>query len=764
MSWTVNSRDLSPQALLNEESLFSLANGYLGVRGNFEEGYGDGMASIRGTYINAFYDTVDIAYGEKFVGYPVTQQKLLNVIDAQTITIALVEEESAEEVSLFAGEVLAYERVLRLDQGVSERRLHWRSPRGKEVKLTFKRLVSFTKRELFLQEVTVEPVNFYGTLQLTVEVNGDVENYTAKNDPRVATGDAKRLTVTRAGHRNGTMFAEAVTERSKLQTACAVACDLSVPFEREDAVTDTAVQAVFTCDLTQTVIFTKKNVFTDTLRHGEQPLARAGELVDGLKAYTFKEAAEAQAAYLRRFWQTTDVQINGEAKLQEAIRFNLYHLLQAVGRDRHANIAAKGLSGEGYEGHYFWDTEIYMLPVFSLTNPELAKHLLLYRHTILKAARARAREMGHKQGALYPWRTIDGSECSAYYPAGTAQYHISGDVAYSYVQYYLATKDVDFLVKYGAEVLFETARLWLDVGHEQDGAFKIDAVTGPDEYTCIVNNNYYTNAMAKYNLTWAAKVYALLQEKAEEPLRALARRIKLTPAEVSTWQQAAERMYLPYDPERGINPQDDTFLQKAVWDFANTPKENYPLLLHYHPLTLYRHQVCKQADTVLAHFLLEDEQPFAVIKNSYDYYEQITTHDSSLSSCVYSMMAAKVGYEEKAYRYFTETARLDLDNLHGNTKDGLHMANMGGTWLAIVFGFAGLRLKETGISFAPMLPREWQSYAFNLMYEGNLLRVTVTEKEMSIQLVEGERLNVAIDGRVYKVNRAAGVKVPLIRQ
>ncbi|WP_127486016.1 glycoside hydrolase family 65 protein [Paenibacillus ehimensis] len=740
MTWTLTNNELTPKALLNLESLFSLGNGYLGVRGNFEEGYRPEMVSIRGTYQNAFHDVIEIPYGEKLYAFPGTQQKLLNVIDAQTIKIYLGDDE--EEFSLFAGEAVAYERRLHLDRGYSERTVHWRSPGGKEVKLHFRRVVSMTVRELFAIDLRIEPVNFNGKVKVVSTVNGDVSNFADPNDPRVASGHTKRLQVEEAGEKQGYVYAVDRTLASGLKTACVSRHTATGAAD----IKSRSGETVLTFHLTEPIRVTKWNVYTDTLRHRENLVDQAIGIHERLGGLTFEDVLDAQQAYLDEFWVNADIRIEGDSSLQEGIRFNLYHLLQSVGRDEYSNISAKGLSGEGYEGHYFWDTEIYMFPVFLMTKPDIARQLLIYRYSTLDQARARAKEMGHKQGALFPWRTISGTECSSFFPSGTAQYHISADIAYSYIQYYLGTQDKEFMKTYGAELLFETARLWLDMGHYLNGEFRIDNVTGPDEYTCVVNNNYYTNAMAKHNLKWAAKAYALLADIAPEALDRLCARLNVTKPEAEAWQKAADCMYLPYDPELNINPQDDTFLQKAVWDFENTPEEHYPLLLHYHPLTLYRYQVCKQADTVLAHFLLEDEQELGTIRNSYNYYEKITTHDSSLSSCIFSIMASKLGYDAKAYDYFIETARLDLDNTHGNTKDGLHMANMGGTWMSIVYGFAGFRLKESGLSLAPAIPRQWDRYSFRLHYRGRKLAVDIGRQSIRLTLEEGEALTLKLYG------------------
>lgn len=739
MTWQITRNQLKQESLLNTESLFSLGNGYLGVRGNFEEGYDKGMKTIRGTYINGYYELSDITYGEKHHGYPDTKQKLVNIIDSQSIEIYFGKEE--ERFSLFEGKILSYHNQLYLDRGFSERIIHWQSPSGKEVKLHFRRVVSFNIKELFAIEVKIELINFIDEVKIISKVNGEVYNFFDPTDPRVNSTLSKLLEVKEVGEKGGYTYVLDETLSSKLQNACVTKHECNVKnLNTEVRERIGAIDSIFTIKDTKEIRLSKWNVYTDTIRHTEKNVKKGIEIQESLKNKTFEDILIEQKEYLDNFWNTADIIIDGDESLQEGIRFNLYHLLQSAGKDGYSSISAKGLSGEGYEGHYFWDTEIYMFPVFLLTNPEIAKQLLLYRYSTLPQAKERAKEMGYSKGALYPWRTISGEESSAFFPAGTAQHHISADIAYSFIQYYLVTKDEDFLENFAAEVLIETARLWMEVGHFYQETFRIDAVTGPDEYTCLVNNNYYTNTMAKYNLLWATKVYDKLKQMNSKHIQNMFIRMHLKEEEVRNWEKAAKNMYLPYDEMLKINPQDDTFLQKDIWDFGKTPKENYPLLLHYHPLTLYRYQVCKQADVVLAHFLLEDEQSFETMKHSYDYYEKITTHDSSLSSCIFSIMASKIGYAQKSYDYFIETARLDLDNTHGNTKDGLHMANIGGTWLSIVYGFAGFRLKEDGISLSPLKPDKWDRYAFRLQYQGNQIYVEINKDNVRLKLEKGSRL------------------------
>lgn len=745
MTWKLTKSEIDNQSLLLNESLLSIGNGYLGVRGNFEEGYKSTYSSIRGTYINAFHDETEINYGEKLHAFPDIQQKILNVIDAQTINIYLDD----EQFSLFDGEVLQLERNLHLDAGYADRIVHWKSAKGKEAKIHYKRLISFVTKELFAIEVKIVPLSNIQQVKIVSIVDGNVSNFVDKNDPRVASGHAKRLHVAEVRKEENYSIVKNITYATKLEVACVTSSMIDKDeYEYASKITDNSVEETYLCNGNEPILFTKYNVYTDTLRHGDTVIEEALAIQKQLKGTSFEDLLLKQKEYLDRFWSIADVKITGDASLQEGIRFNLYQLLQSVGKDPVSNIAAKGLSGEGYEGHYFWDTEIYIFPVFLMTNPQIAKNLLLQRYSILDSARARAKEMGHKKGALFPWRTITGPESSAFFPAGTAQYHISADIAYSYIQYYLVTEDDTFLKDYMAEILFETARLWIDAGHMKNGLFRIDSVTGPDEYTCIVNNNYYTNVMAKHNLLWAAKAYTLLEEMDSKLLNQLSDKLNLSQLEVSEWTDAGEKMYLPYDEKYKINAQDDSFLQKDRWDLENTPKEKFPLLLNYHPLTLYRYQVCKQADTVLAHFLLEDEQDFETMNNSYNYYEQITTHDSSLSSCIYSVMASKLGDKAKAYDYFRKTARLDLENTHGNTKDGLHMANMGGTWLAIVYGFAGLRVKESGLSLAPTLPNHWESLEFNLQYQNRTLTIKMERSTVTYSLVEGDSLSILHNGEI----------------
>jgi alpha,alpha-trehalose phosphorylase len=474
--------------------------------------------------------------------------------------------------------------------------------------------------------------------------------------------------------------------------------------------------------------------------------------MDRVLSQGLQQLLTSQEQYMDDFWRRSDVRLTdisqrrarrSTVEIQQAIRFNLFHVLQASARAEATGVPAKGLTGQAYEGHYFWDTEIYVLPFLTYTSPRIARNLLAFRYKMLPQARARARELGHR-GAMFPWRTISGEEASAYYEAGTAQYHINADIMYALRKYVQATGDELFLRECGAEMLVETARLWLDLGFYSDakgGRFCINGVTGPDEYNAVVNNNAYTNLMARENLRYAAQVVELLQTAEPDAYDALVHKTALDPPEVKAWIRAAESMYVPYDEKLQIILQDDNFLDREPWDFRNTPRDHYPLLLFYHPLNIYRKQVIKQADVVLAMFLLGNAFPSETKKRNFDFYDPFTTGDSSLSSCVEAITAAQIGDMNKAVRYGMAALLMDLADVGGNVKDGCHIASMGGTWMMLTYGFGGMRDDDGTLSFWPRrAPEENAVLRFPVTYRGQLLEVEIGLDKVEYSLREGERL------------------------
>lgn len=743
-----------------EESLFHTANGYLGVRACPEEGAPEHVPSVRGTYINAFYDVKPIRYGEKLYGFPESQQSIVNLTDVQNVLLFL-EDEAFEPLQ--SGEMLAYRRELDMQRGLVMRFIRWRSPKGKEVEVSSRRMTSLSQRELFIMQYTVKSLNFSGRVRLVSREEGAVTNFADPSDPRVAGEALRHLKVeeVRAFESGGLIQSRTIASDLNLAVAVGYAPPEGFTLRVEAQPAALTAQMVGDIEAGQTIALIKRCVFTDSRRH-QDPAQTAGSILKEASARPVTQDETQQKELLDIFWQRSRLTVQGDDALQKSLDFNLYSLYCSVGRDAVSSLAAKGLSGEGYEGHYFWDTEIYVFPFFLMTDPALARGLLDYRYTILPAAREHARIMGHPKGALYAWRTITGSECSGYFPSGSAQYHLSGDIAYAFLQYYYATGDLQYMAERGSEVLVETARLFLDAGHWHEGSFRIGAVTGPDEYSCVVDNNFYTNAGAQKTMRGAATMVRKLIEKgmADKLLAAT----QVTQEELEAFQRAADAMYLPYDEKLGIHAQDDSFLKLAKLDLSTIPKENFPLLLHYHPLWLYRHQVCKQADTVLAHFLYEDLADEGIMRRSYDYYECCTTHDSSLSACVFAIMAARLGDMDKAMDYFRRSATLDLDDAHGNTKDGIHTANMGGTWLALVSGFGGLRVKADGLHLHPRLPKDWESYSFPLRWRQSQLRVDVTATGCRLDVQTGGALTLWVYGQPVQVLSGQMVDVALPKE
>lgn len=744
MKITVNKLDLS--SLKREESLFHTANGYLGVRGCFEEGYPEGTIGIRGCYINGFYDVIGLSYPEKLFGFPETAQRMVNLPDTQTTRLFI----DGEEFSAFTGSILGYERILDMESGTVSRIVHWCSPKGKELRLCFERMVSFVRKELFLTKITIEGIGCSGNLEVTGECICDVYNFFDESDPRVASERVRHIHPAGVEVRGETAAAYCKTSKSNLEVAAAMGFSFNRKADVKAKETENGFKITAALDYgNEPAIIEKYCVYSDSLRGSDLKTRVTRELEKAMSEKGENLFAE-QKAYLDEFWNNCGVKIHGGGAINEGMAYNLYGLLQSAGRDEIGNIAAKGLSGEGYEGHYFWDTEIYMLPLFMLTRPEHAKKLLGYRHSILDKAREHARILGHKNGVLYSWRTITGSECSSYFPSGSAQYHINGDVAHAFLQYFLITKDISFMAEKGAEVLVETARLWLDAGqYDRKGRLCFNGITGPDEYTCIVNNNYFTNMSAKHNLLGAAYICDMLKQAGL--YENVSERLGISENELESFRKAAADIYIPYDEKLDINPQDDSFLDKAKWDIKGTPNDKFPLLMNYHPLYLYRHQVCKQADTILSYFLYEEPSE-SVMRNSYNYYEEITTHDSTLSAGVFSIMASRLDMPEKAYDYFLKTVRTDLDDSHGNTGDGIHAANMGGAYLAVVAGFAGLRVREDGLHIRFTLPKEWTGYEFSVRYAGSLLHVYVKADGAELTLKSGSSVPVFADGAAYTVS------------
>ena len=732
--------------------MLALGNGYIGMRGCPEEG---GPNAENATLINGFYETWPIVYPEEAYGFARTGQTICKVTDSKIIKLFVDD----EPFFLPDANILKYDRRLNMRSGTLDCEILWETRAGKQISIVSRRLISLANRHVAAISYCVTLLNAEGSVVIASEMAANGERTGSdRGDPRQARVFSGRVLLPRASYSKDRRIVLChATERSHLTLTCAVdhALETICPHVQKAVHTEHSAQVAFTVEAQpeHPIHLIKYMVYHTSDRASAEDLCgRAEWTLDRVATQGFGRLLAAQEEYLDDFWRRSDVRVKDiqedrikrtTVEIQQAIRFNLFHILQASARAEDVGVPAKGLTGQAYDGHYFWDTEIYLLPFLTYTSPWIAKNLLAFRYKMLPQARARARQLGHR-GAMFPWRTISGEEASAYYAAGTAQYHINADIMYALRKYVHATGDERFLQEYGAEMLVETARLWLDLGFYSDakgGKFCINAVTGPDEYNTVVNNNAYTNLMARENLRYAAETIKSLQTTGPDAYKALADKTGLDPTEVQLWLRAAEQMYVPYDEKLKIIPQDDNFLDRERWDFRNTPPDHYPLLLFYHPLNIYRKQVIKQADVVLAMFLLGDGFPLETKKRNFEFYDPLTTGNRPLSSCVEAIIATQIEDIDKAIRYGLAALLMDLADVGGNVKNGCHIASMGGTWMMLVYGFGGMRDGDGTLSFWPRrAPQDNAILRFPITYRGQMLEVEIGREKVEYTLRQGECL------------------------
>jgi alpha,alpha-trehalose phosphorylase len=753
--WKIHEMELNLEVLAQTESVFALSNGHIGLRGNFDEGEPYGLP---GTYLNSFYDLRKLPYAETGYGYPESGQTVINVTNGKLIRL-LVDDEPFD---VRYGTVESHERELDLRDGVLRRNVRWTSPTGRTVKVSSVRMVSFTQRAIAAIHYEVEALDQPIRVVLQSELVANEAMPDPGKDPRAGSISLTPLESEEHQIQGNRGLLIHHTHASGLRIGAAMDHYVEGP---QNMVIETECSP----DITRFTI-------TAELKPGERlrlvkflaygwssvrsQSAIHDQIVAALSAARFTSwegLLAEQRAYLDEFWSSANIELEGDLEIQQALRFSLFHVLQAGARGERRPIPAKGLTGPGYDGHVFWDTEIFVLPVLMLTLPSAVADALRWRHSTLDIAREHARQLG-KRGAAFAWRTIHGEECSGYWPAGIAAFHINADIAYAVGHYIASTEDKAFEKTVGLELLVETARFWLSLGyHDVDGRFRIDGVTGPNEYSALADNNVYTNLMAQYNLSKAAEIAKLHPREAHK--------LSVKNEEISSWDKAAENMLIPFDERLGVNPQDESFTKHEVWDFAHTKPTQYPLLLNFPYFDLYRKQVVKQADLVLAMQLHSRAFTPEQKARNFAYYEPLTVRDSSLSAATQAVLAAEVGQLELAYDYFGEAALMDLNDLEHNTRDGVHIASLAGTWTVLVAGFGGLRWREKSLSFAPRLPEKLARLAFHLLFCGRRIRVEVNATEATYRLLEGSPLDVWHHGETITLttNKAVTKAIPAIK-
>jgi len=758
------------------ETLFSVGNGYLGMRGNHPEGR---HAHEQGTFINGFHETFPIRHAEQAYGFAEVGQTIINAPDAKVMRVYVDD----EPLSLDVADVREYERVLDMRDGVLRRHVLWTTPSGKDVLIEFQRLVSFEEKHLAIMTVDVTVLNADAPVTVSCQIinrqdGEDVYGGTptapkkAGFDPRKAERIEERVLQPQEYWQDQLRSALSYRVTDSGMTLAVVADHLvetDNPYTARTLIEPDIAKNVFRVQAKAGVpVRVTKLVSYHTSRGvpARELVDRCRRALDRALTDGVESVYARQREWLDGFWDRSDVRIGGHDDLQQATRWCLFQLAQASARADGQGVPAKGMTGSGYSGHYFWDTEIYVLPFLAYTTPLWARNALRMRYLMLPAARKRAFQL-NEHGALFPWRTINGEEASAYYAAGTAQYHINADVSFALAKYVRATGDAEFLHREGVDIAVESARLWATLGFWRtvEGAgeetFHIHGVTGPDEYTTVVNDNLFTNVMARFNLRFAARTVREMAELDGEVYRKMVDRLGLEPGESEGWERAAEAMHIPFSPDLGIHPQDHVFLEREIWDLENTPDDKRPLLLHFHPLVIYRYQVLKQADVVLALFLqgnhFSDEDKLA----DFEYYDPLTTGDSTLSAVVQAILAAEVGYQDLALEYFRQSIFVDLADLHHNAADGVHVASAGGVWTALVSGFGGMRDHFGELSFDPRLPADWPELSFVLHWHGTRLQITITSDELRVGARDGDPVGFSVRGTGYVVGEGEEVVVHL---
>ena len=774
--WKLVERINSDDRMGLTETIFTVANGYLGMRGNSSEGRD---AHEHGTFINGFHEVWPIRHAEQAYGFAEVGQTIVNVPDTKIIRLYVDDEPLVLDIA----ELLTFRRELDFRDGLLRRELLWLTPSGKRVRVVSDRMVSFVERHLAVMsfEVTVENADATVVLSSQILNRQDGEDEFGRTvpegspsgfDPRRAARLAERVLQPveywqrddrsvlsfRVAHSHMTLSVtvdHVVETENEVQMRPSIAPDIAKNVYQVRAKRGVPVK------LTKVVAYHSSRSVPP-----RELIDRGQRLLDRVLESGVDEQRQLQREWLDAYWERSDVEIPGHPQIQQAVRWNLFMLAQAAARADSAGVPAKGLTGSGYSGHYFWDTEVYVMPFLTYTSPLFARNALKMRDRMLPAARRRARQL-NEGGALFPWRTISGEEASAYYAAGTAQYHINADVTYAIAKYVRATGDADFLARGAIDIVVETARLWTTLGfwrHTDGNSFHIHGVTGPDEYTTVVNDNLFTNVMARFNLRYAAESVRIVADQFPEAYARLVERVGFDESEIGEWERAAEAMVIPYSKAFNIHPQDAHFLDREVWDLENTPADKLPLLLHYHPLVIYRFQVLKQADVVLALFLLADEFSDEMKRADFDYYDPLTTGDSTLSAVVQSIISAEIGYRDLALEYFEHSLFVDLDDLHNNASDGVHVASAGGVWSALVYGFGGMRDSGGHLTFDPRLPEAWPELRFRLRWHGSRLLVTVTQTELAIAVRSGGDVELSVRGATYTASEGGVLRIPLRHQ
>ena len=725
--------EYNPANLAHIESLFALGNGYMGLRGAYDE-EDDGIDMCSGMYINGIFATKKYEHLAKCVGFSEHDQFTVNLSDWRIFNVVI----DGEKACFSKENIKDHTRVLDFRSGLVIRTFVFETSGGKKAEVTSLRMVSMTEVNSAHISYSVKPLNFSGkvtveskVVKLTEIAGGIHSSVVAENEENGVYSLTQKVNTTEQ------LVAMTVAHTVNLDKAVA-----------SDDNTENVYTYSVSADLNEGEILTveKYAAFGCSMDTFEDIEGYAFNLALINRAKGFDALVLEQKDFWDKYWVNADIVIEGNPADQQAVRFSLFQLRQQLVTTNACSIGATGLTGPGYSGKVFWDTEMYLMPYYNFTYPETQKELMMYRYRILDKARARAKVYG-TVGAQYAWCGIDGDETSVVFEASVAEYHLNSDIAHSVWRYVDSTGDKDFLYDFGAEMVFETAKFMSHRGRfipTKGNKFCINVVCGPDEYACGINNNMYTNLMVQLHLYYALEVVADMKANAPEKYEALVNRIGLTAEDIDLWQRAADNMYYKYNEDLGIHEQDDSFIYQDPVDMELVPK-NVDIRWKYHPLDLWRMQVIKQADVVLANFIRGNMFTIEEKERNYNYYEPKCNHGSSLSTAIHSIMASELGKHDEAYQFFRCSAYMDISDFKHNTADGLHLACLGGVWMTVVNGFLGMRHYPDGVLFNPHMPAAWKSYSTRFTYRGATMEITVDKNGATFTLVAGNELSFATD-------------------
>lgn len=741
--WSIVEEGFDPSHGRVSESVFSLGNEYMGVRGYFEEGYSG--EKLVGSYFNGLHEESEIKHPAVYKGFVHKTRDLTNSVDWLYTRIRL----DGELLDIAACRIEGFRRCLDLKKGILIREFIWNTTRGKQLKITFERFLSMVAHNQGCQKITFEPLNFSGDIEITTGLD-----FTAHADY----WDDSNWDCMRKERCGSICAVLGKTRKSGLYLFSSFRVDADGIFENSSIEKERFSGTTFQMRLEKGEIssFTKMSINYAGKKETDPDAVwlKGMNLAESYAGAKYESSLEKHAAYWENVWSNLDISIEGDPENQQGIRFCIFQLHQTYhGEDSSLNIGAKGLTGEAYGGKAFWDTEAYCLQFYIFNNPKAAKNLLEYRYKLLPQALERARQLDC-EGACYPISSIDGEESCGAWQHSSLQIHVSGSIAYGIWHYAQICGDKDFLYREGIEMLIQISRFYASRVQQdpETSAYGLYGVMGVDEFHMMVNNNCFLNYMVKKSMEYTLSVINEMKSTAPWKFTVIEQKTRLDPGELDKWDRIAGNMYFPQDKATGLYEQHDGYFRLPHIDIHSIPITDFPLYNNWSYDRIYRTDMIKQADVLMMMFLYSQDFSYDLKKVNYEYYEPKCIHESSLSPSVHSILAQEIGKSIEAYEFFKFATRLDLDDYNRNACEGLHTTSIAAAWMNIVYGFGGMRSDREIIAFNPTIPEAWQSYSFRILYKGSVLNVMVASDHVMFRVQGSSEIELKVYGKVYRVD------------